>query len=584
METVKRLITFLFSFSLLLTSACSSGGKNKTLAENYDFGNPSTWTGEQVSVTDLGDCMLEGFSYDERYDWGQSILYDKDEDVYKMWWCRVSAYDAIWYAESKDLKNWTNIEKLIEVESNTTWIKLHVGKPAVLKVDGEYRMYFEAPATLNDGKEFDNSVFLATSNDGKNWSIQEKNGEPYPVLRLTDAQMADSWAKSQQAGGTGYGYYGIGQPSVTYKDGTFYLYCTYSVEQGDRMYVFRSTDGVHFDDGEEVFTRAACGVKYNTLTNRFMMAYEYTQGMNSRVYYMESADGVHFTYDNFTEAVNNPDVLSKGVGMVRGYPDFVSDGMGQVHDHTVYVSFMEGQMAEGGMDWRAYCNTWDIHIAAFNPAVYANRTHVLPNGRVYTEETVGVYKAKHIEYEDKLIGIAKTNAELVVDGVMDEAYANATVLETDRTSWLERAVPTTNKTAVRIVYTQNYLYIYAEVTDPTVQNGDKLYMMVDEKRFAATAEEIFNVEATREGVILTDGTGASVANAEGVVKQTENGYNVEIKMPWRYETAFEKYDTVGFDCFAYNNGESKYYKSVQAWNDYMLGYDVHNAGELYFMG
>lgn len=319
---IKAVLLLLVIALLAGMTACASpepdkdGEKDETLAENYDFGDPSGWSGNSMAVTDLGDCLLDAYPYDDKYDWGQSILWDEETQSYKMWWCRNSGYDTIWYAESKDLKHWTNAQKLMTVEQDTTWIKMHVGKPSVLKVDGQYIMYFEAPATLLD-YEFDNNVLMARSEDGIHWEMYEGDaGEPYPVIRMTDEQMAASMAQYQAQGN---GYYGIGQPSALYHDGKYYVYCTYSLEQGDRMYVFTSDDGIHFSEGQRVFDRANCGVKFNTLTQKFMMAYEYTQNGVSRVYYMESDDGFEFTYAGLSDAGKNTDILSTGGGKLHLY-------------------------------------------------------------------------------------------------------------------------------------------------------------------------------------------------------------------------------------------------------------------------
>ena len=557
--------------------------KDMTLAENYDFGDPNTWAGESMAVTDLGDFLIDAYPYDDRYDWGQSILYDEEDGVYKMWWCRNSRYDSIWYAESEDLKHWTKAQKLLAVEENTNWIKLHVGKPTVLKIDGQYVMYFEAPATLNGWKEFDNNVFRATSEDGLRWSIWQGDiGEPYPVIRMTDSQMSASWNQSQMSGGSGYGFYGIGQPSAVYKDGVYYLYCTYSLEAGDRMYLFKSTDGIRFDAGQEVFVRAGSGVKYNTLTNKFMMTYEYTQGRLSKIYYMESDDGVKFTYSNYTEAANNQDILSTGGGFVRGYPDFIGDGYGHVNSHTVYVSYMEGKMADTGNDWRQYAHTWDIHFAAFNVAEYANRTMVLPNGRILNNDTMDSYREKHEPYEDRLVGISRAEVAPVLDGELDELYQSSTVLNVDRVSCSECAVPGDISAKTYVAYDDTGLYVFVEVTDSTADASDTVYLLFDEKRFAADPAEIVNVTATRRELVFTDGNSATLESCQGRVKVTEKGYNVEVKLPWRYKTAIEAYDSFGFDCFVYNMRESAEYKSLITWADYLAGYDIHKAGELYF--
>lgn len=238
-------------------------------------------------------------------------------------------------------------------------------------------------------------------------------------------------------------------------------------------------------------------------------------------------------------------------------------------------------MADTGNDWRQYAHTWDIHFAAFNLAQYANRTMVLPNGHIKNSDTMLPYRDKHVEYEDKLEGISKTATVPVIDGERDEAYASSSVLKVDRVSCAERAVPGSTTAELRVTYTADALYILVEVKDQA-KGGDKVYVLVDEKRFASNASEIFNVEAWRDKVKITDGNSEAIEGAEATVKETADGYNVEIKMPWRYKTGFEAYDSFGFDCYVYDNIESAEYKSLITWNDFNAGYNSQTAGELYF--
>ena len=32
-----------------------------------------------MTTADLGDCIVDSYPYDERYDWGQSVLYDEED-------------------------------------------------------------------------------------------------------------------------------------------------------------------------------------------------------------------------------------------------------------------------------------------------------------------------------------------------------------------------------------------------------------------------------------------------------------------------------------------------------------------------
>ncbi len=554
-------------------------------APPYDFGDPSTWAGEAGTATDLGDCIVDTFPYDEKYDWGQCILWDEDDELYKMWWCRESPHDCIWYAESKDLKHWNSAKKVLYVEEDSTWVKMHVGKPSVLKLDGKYIMFFESPATMGNGlKEFNNNVLRADSDDGIHWELYKgETDEPYPVIRMTDKQMQDSIEASQQPGGSGYGFYGIGQPSSCYVNGTYYVYCTYTMIEGDRMYVFRSKDGIHFDEGQQVFTRAGCGIKYNTLTGKFMLAYESTQGRASRVYYMESDDGVKFTYDSVATAGANKEILSHGTGFVRGYPDFVGDGSGQVHSHTVYVGYMEGRMADSGNDWRQYSPTWDVHIAMYNPKEFALRTQVLPNGEVYSKDAAKPYKDAHEPYEELAVGISRTAQAPALDGEKDALYASCTPLAIARTVYNRGFVPGPARGTAWAVYTEEALYVYAEVNDLVATEGDCIRFLVGENGKATSQEETFIVDVYRSGKTEISGGTGSALNAEFKVKRTETGYSVEMKMPWAIRTSFEAYDTIAFESWIYDNWEQNYQQSVVGWNDFRMEYTAQSAGELYFL-
>ena len=86
------------------------------------------WAGDEMVVQDLGDMELSSWPVDSNYDWKFSVM--KDGDMYKMWWCRQYNMDAIWYAESTDLKHWENEQVVLEITPETyydrDWVKVHV--------------------------------------------------------------------------------------------------------------------------------------------------------------------------------------------------------------------------------------------------------------------------------------------------------------------------------------------------------------------------------------------------------------------------------------------------------------------------
>jgi hypothetical protein len=138
------------------------------------------------------------------------------------------------------------------------------GDPSVMRMNGEwmrvqgtlrqytgYVMYFSGlqDRSGNGCTSFTaNQVYRAISSDGKAWTVDP----PSPVVAVTNWQ--------------GSGFYGLGVPSVTYRNGTYYLY--YS---GDRESTPNSTTPVqgHFlrtsTDGQSFgpYTKTAWGTEYS---------------------------------------------------------------------------------------------------------------------------------------------------------------------------------------------------------------------------------------------------------------------------------------------------------------------------------
>ena len=96
-------------------------------------------------------------------------------------------------------------------------------------------------------------------------------------------------------------------------------------------------------------------------------------------------------------------------------------------------------------------------------------------------------------------------------------------------------------------------------------------------------EEITNVEVCRSGKIsATDGNSEELSGIQAIVKTTNDGYRVEVMIPWRFKTTQEAYDSFGFDCYVYDNRDSNDFQSLLAWNDCHASYDIHKAGEVFF--
>ena len=352
----------------------------------YDVGS---YMSTSVAVQDLGKINLLQYPDDEIYDWGQCVL--KIDGKYKMWWTRGDPHDTVWYAESTDLKNWTNAQVIAKVTNDTTWMKKHIADPAVVYVNGTYYMYFESNATQSGSNVTDSCILMATSEDGINLNFYGGNDNPQPVLRPSDDAMNK-------------GYYGVGMPSVIYKDGKFMMYYYDGASDSNtcsRLAV--SNDGINFSENSEntrVFNRSGVGVAYNSLTRTYMMTYTLNPNLydnkkvyNENIYFMESEDGINFTYSDIGNSAGNPLVLSNSNIKMRCFPGFVTNGQGIINTPTVYSVFTEGEMPDNPTDWwMSKFTTFEGHIAAFNPTRYSKHAVTLPNGNEANEENLLAYK------------------------------------------------------------------------------------------------------------------------------------------------------------------------------------------------
>lgn len=437
-----------------------------------DYGDPSSWAGDAYTSVDLGTVYTQDVIDDTVYDWGHSVIYE--DGVYKMWWVRPAVYDSVYYAESTDLKNWTETQRVICLAPNSSNvtkydnIKGMIGKPSVIHVDDTYYMYFEAPASEDPDVsqtvlEWDNQVLLATSFDGINWSFySDSNGEPQPVISMPEELMGNTNDKD----------YGAGQPSVFYKDGKFYVtYCYVIYSQGiHQIRVASSDDGIHFNvDNSDPSTYTVVrdgvngyGVTYNTKTEKYMMVSPTDVYESSTLDFSQSAENEYYTYDD--------------TQLTTGFCEFVKNAHGLVETETFYTIHMQGDRSSTS-DWRAEHTTWDGHIHAVNPAEYANKPFTLPNGGKATEANLAEYRDRTNTYEKQTAdAIYAEDASIVIDGEKDAAYDAATKIEVTRPIYDWGSNLTDTWAEVWVAWNEEYLYVYGQVYDKT---NDTSYAIPD---------------------------------------------------------------------------------------------------------
>jgi len=225
-----------------------------------------------------------------KYDWGPSVM--KDGSLYKMWWVRYGGTgkerhtyqgklpdgesfsftypdcgDRIYYAESRDGVHWNlNGEDfrgspqgfgpdakgplMVLKPAENQYERQHVASPSVIKVDGKYYMYYEAPSEFvlrrdKAGKpgvlgEYHNQIFLAISEDGKIWHKYPSDEDPQPIIPAPEGNKLPSRQR-----------YGLGQPSVFYRNGRFVMHYVDSCTGSGDFIIRIEADNPYFENARK---------------------------------------------------------------------------------------------------------------------------------------------------------------------------------------------------------------------------------------------------------------------------------------------------------------------------------------------
>lgn len=549
---MKKLTTIVLC--LILAVGCfACGGKDETDVPSGDYAGPD------YKVQDLGTLYMDAFPDDYCYDWGFSTIYE--DGKYKTWWTRPSKFDAIFYAESEDLKNWTNVQRVIslspnaDLKTNYDFIKGMLARPAVLHIGDTYYMYFEAPATENPDLtatvlEWDNNVMLATSKDGIDWEFYaDENGQPKPVIQMPDDKMGSS---------PDLHYYGVGQPSAFYKDGTFYVTYCYVIGNVAEMRVATSTDGKNFGKTEthtSIGLGNGAGVTYNEKTGKYLMVQIYGDD-----YYILESDS-----PTSWPTRSSGDLPKRGFKITDNandqqycFPGFVTNPEGRLSSETFYVLYSAGRKADNG-DWRQYHETWDGHAVAVNPREYMKKDIVLPDGKTSNEEHLKAYadrstKLPILNAEAKFV---PAGTDVVVDGKKDAIYEGAEEIKIERGvySWGSNITPTTG--SAWVVWDKDYLYYYVEIKDDVIDTKnelmdpsavyrqDSLDVFVDVPNKGTTEHSpygnenyVISISAKADVPLVIKGRNESVITSrfagdfEKSIKTTREGYIIEAKVAW----------------------------------------------------
>ena len=547
--------------SELLTSSGTGSSASTVSAGTTSTGTTSKapndwnkdWAGSKPVVQDLGDIILEDFPVDYSYDWGHCVL--KIGDTYKLWFTRQSPWDGVWYAESKDLKHWSNLQciaKISSIEDYKTYVKQHIADPAVVYVNGTYHFWFETNMTVNEKFEAygGNAIIYATSKDGihLDWYQNSEKEGPLPVMKPTGANVTN-------------GSYGTGMPSVIYKDGKFMMY--YYDGSVDSMRLAISTDPKKFKVNEEnpiVMNRAGIGFAYNSLTGKFMATLQSNPQLADPkakdvdvIYYVESDDGINWPYKTMPEVAKNGTAISPmDTEKVVSFSEFVRNQYGMIDTPTFYVTWSSGKRADAGQNWMQYGQTFDGHIAAVNPTKYAKRTIDLPNGKSLSTTNLKAYADSTVKWNTRSSTAKKGTP--TIDGKKDAIWDQTAVLSVDRPAPVSGMYPTKTTGKVRLLWDENNLYIYAEITDAKISysypikkladmyHRDSLAVFVDVPRDRSkpangyTAKQYcYSVCANGDDVVMNPTINQDISREftkKSVVTKTKTGYTIEASVSW----------------------------------------------------
>lgn len=320
---------------------------------------------------------------DGTYDWGASVVCDRE--TFRAWWVRGMPHDRIVTAVGRAPSSWSAPRLVLAPRDavvgdglrDDAVEKMHVARPSVVRVDGTYYLFYEAPRRVGPvgdrgtWRESINQIFLATSPDGVTWTKHPRDEDPRPVIGLGPDAAVDR--------------YGVGQPSALYVNGMFRLYYVESAFDlddapgPDRIRLAETRDPTQWGRAEDhpiVAYGAGVDVKWNAALDRFVMVYAAVNDLdrlpeerNYNLCVFTSADGIDWGpqplwkrcgYDGSCNLV-----LRRPSPATRCFPTLVADAYGWIRSEEMRVIFSEGRLHDARADWKQYAGTWDFRTVCF---------------------------------------------------------------------------------------------------------------------------------------------------------------------------------------------------------------------------
>ena len=319
----------------------------------YKFAFP---TSLNLSSSYLGTVISNA----DGFDFAPAVM--KEGNTYKMWWCGLSPKNStdvfsIYYAESNDSVQWSSRQVVLR-PTKDSFDALYVCQPSVVKVNSTYYMYYTGVSLniTNVSINAQGSIFLATSNDGINWSKYSSNSNPQPVIIPPEGTFNF-----------------VNQPSILYYNNKFYLYFTNSTSgNGTDTSLATSDDGIHFNvqnDANPVFTSPVGSdrdVKFLNSAGFFMV---YGSIDTNKIFWTNSSDGTKWLLHDNSRTIQTKKYCNFGPGLLS-YANGTSDlstivyyGAGDTTDNTTIGGCVNPK-------------SWTIDASSFNITISNITTQV----------------------------------------------------------------------------------------------------------------------------------------------------------------------------------------------------------------
>jgi len=277
---------------------------------------------------------------DAPYNYGPTVMIDGGRN--RMWWCSQygaarPAGDDILHGSARTLDGpyrapLDRMPRAVFSGSRTNFDAKHTCDPSVIKVKGVYYLYYTGARGDHD---FGNSIGVATSRDGLRWHRANRGK---PIVTPSHGRKRTN-------------AYGVGQPSVVYLDGWFYLMFTDTTGiaagwNGAGQFLLRSHDP-RFNTGVEAlgpkgFTKVphTAMARSSSLVDAFSADLMWVDVLQAFAIAHQTEKGTTFTFwdRDFTvnphRPVSIPGPWREGPGLVRtplGHaPTSASDPCGTV--------------------------------------------------------------------------------------------------------------------------------------------------------------------------------------------------------------------------------------------------------------